>query len=111
MANFAYFNVAVNFSAVNLLNSGVKIYLLWSRILFSTAVKAAVVAKLVISGLLFLTLFILALREAVVAKSVILGISFLISFILALRVVLVAKLVISGFLSSVSLILLSYTSF
>ena len=70
-------------------------------ILFSTAVRAVVVAKLAILGILHLTSFILALREAVVAKSVMLGISPL-SFILALRVVLVAKLVILGILSSTS---------
>ena len=76
------FNLAVKFSATNLLNSGAVIYLLWSGVLFSTAVRAAVVAKLVI-----------------------LGTSILTSFILALRIVLVAKLVISGILSSLSLIL------
>ena len=57
-------------------------------ILFSTAVKGVVVAKLVILGILFLT-----------------------SFILALRVVLVAKLVIPGTLSPIFSILASYTSF
>ena len=45
-------------------------------------------------GILFST----AVRALVVAKLVILGISPLTSFILALRVVLVAKLVISGIL-------------
>ena len=44
------------------------------RILFSTAVRAAVVAKLVILGIPPLTLFNLALREALVAKLVILSI-------------------------------------
>ena len=68
-------------------------------ILFSTTVRAFVIAKLVILSTLFLTSFILALREVVVAKLVILGISFLTSFILALRAVLVAELVISGMLS------------
>ena len=67
----------LNLAAVNLLSSGVVIYLLWSGIIFSTAVRAVLVAKLIM-----------------------LGIFFLISFILALRVVLVAKLVISGILSS-----------
>ena len=61
--------------------------------LFSTAVWAVVVAKLVILGFLFLNLFILALGAVVVAKLVILGIFFLTSSILALRIVLVAKLV------------------
>ena len=46
-----------------------------------------------------LTSFILALRAAVVAKLVILNISPLTAFILALRAVLVAKLVIPGTLS------------
>ena len=48
-AKFAYSNLAVKFSAAILLNSGVVIYLLWSGILFSAALKAAVVAKLAIS--------------------------------------------------------------
>ena len=65
-------------------------------VLFSTAVKAVVVAKLVIIGISPLTWFFLGLRAAGVAKLVILGIFPLISFILALREALVAKLVISG---------------
>ena len=56
---------------------------LTSDILFSTVVRAAVVAKLVILGIPFLTSFILALREALVAKLVILGILSSISLILA----------------------------
>ena len=51
--------------------------LLWSGVLFSTAVRVVVVAKLVILGFFFLTSFILALMEALVTKLVILGISFL----------------------------------
>ena len=51
--------------------------LLTLGILFSTAVKAVVVAKLVILGILFLTSFILALRAVVVAKS---GISFYLQY-------------------------------
>ena len=43
-------------------------------ILFSTAARGVIVAKLVILGILFLTSFILALRAVVVAKLVILGI-------------------------------------
>ena len=78
--------------------------LLTFSMLFSTAVKAVVVAKLVILGILFLTSFILALREALVAKLVLLSISPLSQFILALRVVLVAKLVILGTISSIILI-------
>ena len=57
-------------------------------------------------GILFSTVA----RTAVVAKLAILGISFLTS-ILALRPVVVAKLVISGILSSISLILVLYRSF
>ena len=64
------------------------IYLLWSGIFFSTAVRAVVVAKLLIFYILFLT-----------------------SFILALGVVLVAKLVMSGILSSMILILALNKSF
>ena len=48
--------------------------LLTSAILFSTALRAVVVAKLVILGILALTSFILALRVVLVAKLVILGI-------------------------------------
>ena len=65
--------------------------LLWSGVLFSTAVRAVVAAKLVILGISLLISFILALREALVTKPVLLDISFLTSFILALRAVLVAK--------------------
>ena len=85
--------------------------LLTLGILFSTAVRAVVVANLVILGTLFLTSFILALRAEVVAKLVILGISPLTSFILTLRLVLVAELVLSSILSSIFLILELYTSF
>ena len=63
--------------------------------------------KLLTLGILFST----ALRAVLVAKLVILGISPLTSFILALRVVLVAKLVISGILSSIFFILALCTSF
>ena len=79
VAKFACFSLAVKFSAVNSLNSGVVIYLLWSGILFSTVLRAAVVAKLVIRGISSLTLFTLSLR-----------------------VVLVGNLEISGILSSIS---------
>ena len=53
VAKFACFNLPVKFSAVNLLNSGVVRYLLWSGILFSTAVRAVVKAKLVKLGISF----------------------------------------------------------
>ena len=75
--------------------------LLTLGILFSTAVRTLVVAKLVILVISPLTSFISALIEALVPRLVILGISLLTSFILALRVVLVGKLVISGILSSI----------
>ena len=52
-------------------------------VFFSIAVRAVVLAKLVILGILYLTSLILALRAAVVAKLVILSISRLTSFILA----------------------------
>ena len=55
--------------------------------------------KLLTLGILFST----AVRAALVAKLVILGISLLTSFALALRVVLVAKLVTSGILSTIFL--------
>ena len=61
--------------------------------------------KLLTLGILFST----AVRELVVAKLVMLGISSLTSFILALRVVLVAKLVISV-LSSIFFIQALYAS-
>ena len=63
--------------------------------------------KLLILGILFST----AVRAVLVAKLLILGISLLISFILALNVVLVAKLVISKILSSIFFILALYSSF
>ena len=56
-------------------------------------------------------LFSTAVRAVVVAKLVILGMSFLTSFILALRYALLAKFAISGILSSIVLILALYTSF
>ena len=84
--------------------------LLTLGIIFSTAVRAVVVAKLVMLVIVFLTSFILALRAVVVATLVIIGIFFLTSFILSLRVASVAKLVISGILSSIFIILALYTS-
>ena len=100
LAKFSFANLAVWFSVVNLLKSEVVIYLLWSDILFLTAVTAVAVPKLVILGILFWTLFILALRTVVVAKLAILGVLFWTSFILAIKVVLVVTLVISGSISS-----------
>ena len=63
--------------------------------------------KLLTLGILFST----AVRVAVVAKLVISGISFLTPFILALKVVLVPKLVISAVLLSIFLNLALCTSF
>ena len=77
-------------------------------ILFSTVVKAAVVAKLVTPSISHLTSFVLVLREALVAKLIILDISFLTSFTLALRVVLEAKLVIFGILLYISFLTISF---
>ena len=111
LAKLAYANFAAKPTDVNLLNSVVVIYLPWKGILFSTAVSVVGIVKLVILGILFLTLFIIALRAVVVANLVMLGISFLTSFISALGVALVAKLVISGILFSIFLILALYTSF
>ena len=63
--------------------------------LLTSAVRAVIVAKLVILGISPLTSFILALRATVVAKLAIIGFSHLTSYISALRVVLVPKLVIN----------------
>ena len=69
--------------------------------------------KLLTLGILFSTV----VRAAIVAKLVILGILFLISFILALRAVLEAKLktssilLVIGNLSSIFLILALYASY
>ena len=53
IAQFACANIAAKDSSVNLLNSGVEIYLPLSGISFTAAVKSIVVAKLVILGILF----------------------------------------------------------
>ena len=53
LAKFIWANLAAKVSTVNLSNSGVVIYLLWSIILFSRAVRAVVVAKLVILSIRF----------------------------------------------------------
>ena len=67
LTKFSCANLGGTFSVVNLLNSGVVLYLLWSRILFSISVRAVVVAKLVILFILFLISFILTLRVVLVA--------------------------------------------
>ena len=117
LAKFACANLAVKFYLVDLINSGVLLFIMiiFSNFLFnyinfcvivsffdqhqvclffSIAVRAVVVAKLVVLGLSPLMPFILALRAKVLAKLVIVTISPLTSFILTLRVVLVAKFVI-----------------
>ena len=65
-------------------------------ILFAAAVKAVLVAKLVMLVISPLTCFTFVLRAAVVAKLVILCNSHLATFILALTDTLVPKLVLSG---------------
>ena len=79
--------------------------LLILRFLHLTAVRAVVVAKLIILGISPLTSFVLALKEALVPKLIILGISPVTSFILALTEALVTTLVLSGILSSTFFIL------
>ena len=63
--------------------------------------------RLLTSGILFST----TVRAVLVAKTVILGIWALTSIILVLRIALVANLVISGILSSIFLILALYSVF
>ena len=67
LANFACFTLTVKLSAINSLNSGVVMYLLWSGISFSTVIREAVVAKLVIWGMSRLTLFVLSMGVVLVA--------------------------------------------
>ena len=98
LVKFACALLAEKYSTANLLNSWVVIHLSWSwsvvifisisvvfvlysgfltkllSILFSAAVGAVVVAKLVMLGILFFISFILALRAVVVSKLVILDI-------------------------------------
>ena len=68
ISNFTYFYAIVSFFLTKLLTLA---------ILFSTAVRAVVVAKLVVLSILFLISFMLTLRAVVVAKLSILGISVL----------------------------------
>ena len=106
LAKFVCFNLA----DVKLLNSGVVIYLSWLWIVIfvfhfiNFGVLVSFFTKLLTLGLLFST----ALRAVLVAKLVILGISPSTSSILASRVVLVTKLVMPGILSSVFFILALY---
>ena len=64
VAKFTGFNLAVKFSAVNLLNSRVVIYLLWLGILFSTAVRVILVAKLVILGIFVFNLTYFSIKSS-----------------------------------------------
>ena len=82
LAKFACFNLAAKFSDVNLLNSGIVIYLslVWSVIFFSISLIFVLYSvfstKLLTLGILFST----AWRAVLVAKLVILGISHLTYF-------------------------------
>ena len=84
-----------------------KLLTLW--ILFSTAVRALVVAKLLQLGISPVTCF--SITRSICSKVSNTGILPLTSFILVLRVDLVGKLVTSDILSSVFFILALYTSF
>ena len=104
LAKFACFNLAEKISEVSLLNPAVVIYLapLRSVIFFSISLMFVLwsiffLTKLLKQGILFST----ARRAVLVAKLVILGISLLTLFILTLRVVLVAKTVMPGIVSSI----------
>ena len=79
VAKFACFNVAVKYSAVNLLNFWVVVYLLCWGISYSTVVRVAVVVKLAILSISPLTSSVV-----VIVKLVTSGILSLLSLILAL---------------------------
>ena len=98
VTKFACGNLDAKFSTVTLLNSGVVMYLswLWSVIFFLISLIFVLWSVFLTKLLTLWFLFSTALRAVVVTKLVILGISPLTSFVLALRVVLVAKLVMSG---------------
>ena len=104
LAKFACFSLAVKFSDVNLSDPWVVIYLSWPwsiEVLFSVSL-IFVLQSVFLSKLLTLgTLFSTAVRAVVVGKLVISGISLLISVILRLREALVAKLVMSEILPSI----------
>ena len=94
LAKFACFNLKPKNYFVNVLTSGVVIYLswLWSVIFFSISLIFIVILVILVkvSNIRYFTINL---------------------FILVLRVVLVAKLVMSGILSSIFLILALYTYF
>ena len=110
LAKFACANLASKLCAVNLLNSCLVIelllWLLWSlsagffSILLIFVLYSDFSTKLLTLGISFST----AVRAVAVTKLVILGILLLTLFILASVVVIVTKLVIPGILSSMSLI-------
>ena len=74
----AYFNLAAGFSAVNLLNSSVVIYLDLSETLFSTSLtfvfKTVVVTKLLVFGVLLSTSLIYVFKIVAVTKPLVTGI-------------------------------------
>ena len=114
LAKYSRFNINWKISAVNLLNSGVAIYLswIWLVIFFSILLICVSYSQVFLTELLTLSIsFSTIVRAALVAKLVVLGIWLLTWFILALREALVPTLVISGILSSMFLILPLYTSF
>ena len=96
VAKFACVHLAAKFPANSLLNSGVVIYLSWSWsvIFFSISIifvlLSVFLTKLLTLGILFLA----TVKAVVLAKLVMLGILPLISFILTLKAAVVAKLVI-----------------
>ena len=94
-AKFACANLAAKVSVVNLLNSGVVIYLSCSCSYIIFVLQSVLITKLLTLGILFSA----AVRAVVIARLVILGILILTSIILALSIVLVAKLVTSRILS------------
>ena len=103
VAKFGCANIAAKFYDMNLLHSGVVVYLSWSwSVIFffnftNFCVVVSFLTKLLTLGILFST----AVRAVVITKLVILGILPLFTFILALKSVVVAnfKLVVSGILS------------
>ena len=78
LTKLACFNLAAMFYAVNLLKSGVVIYLAWSRMLFSTSLifvlKTVIVTKLLVLGILLSTSLIFVLGTVAVTKPLASGI-------------------------------------
>ena len=87
LAKFACANLTVKISAVNLLNSWVVVYWSWSWsvvVLFSFSLIFVLQSVFLYKLLTLVILFLTAVRAVIVAKLVILGILILTSFILAL---------------------------